>query len=788
MRVGGAAAVVGIPQAPLETATRLVAYDIETFKISRTSPYPYPVCISIQEEGKEAELYHCQFDQRTFLKRMVDLLQDPSVTLIAQNGSYDMCCLTLAFPDPLIPAFRNNLDALRSFDTMIAQRMLNIFHEGSPESNEANLAALSLLHLGEDMSADKGADSVRTRYGEMWDIPVSQWPAEFVRYSKEDSVKTLRIAQAMFSRKDIEKLQRAIRHRTRAMFGQAHKTANGIKVDKERAAALYEKALKGYDFNEYPNLLQSGIVALAQEAQPHKGGHQKHTEECTGKPCDCPVKLSKPTAPKTSPGKVKDLMVDFSKRYGIELILADKGQEIVSKALSDDCTNQNPQFSTDSNYKSWNFRDTPPPGLKSKHVSTGREEVDLCNALLPEKSNLLSDWTTLKGFDKLANTYMPRFLWDAGNDCQGAFSKKWEIGKSVSNTSKPFDWDAENVRYEWVDRMHFTTNAVVSSARFSSRQTRLYPSLNGQNLPRDLGVRECLTADTGWLIAASDFSALELCSSAWRTMQIYGESRLLDLLQMGRCPHSFYAAQLVKYLDPESDCAQTMTASSYSWEDCLERHDDFEAFKKIDPAYCKEWRTIAKPTGLGRPGGIGAARIQDLAWKQYGKVVTLNQCKQALEVWAKCFPNNAHFLKDGIQKYKSEDGFYCYETPLGMVVDRKTYCATANGLFLQSPSAEGMAEAIYQTAMACLDWTLQDPLFGCKPCDDVHDELNVGIPRDAYVNVRVHRLQEIMETAMSSILEDVPIKTEAALMVHVSKNAFLAKDEEGNYIPYEEKL
>lgn len=768
--------VTTIPQAPLETATTLVAFDIETFKITRTAPYPYPVCVSIHEAGKDAELYHCRFDREAFLERLVGLLKDPSVTMIAQNGSFDMCCLTLAFPDPLIPAFRDNLDGMRSFDTMIAQRMLNIYHDGSPESNTASLADLSLLHLGEDMSADKGADSVRTRYGEMWDVEVEDWPAEFVRYSKEDSSKTLEIAEVMFGRKDVQQLQRAIRHRTRAMFGQAHKTYNGIKVDKVRAQELYEKALEGYDFKNYPDLLNSGVVVLAKPAQPHKRGAKNHVGGCSRKGCDCPVKMSKPVAAKTSPSKLQAMMADFSKRYGIELLLTDKGKEIVNEA--EDCTDA----------KSWNFKDPLPPGLKNTHISKGREEVAFCNALLPEPSDILTDWVTLASFDKLANTYMPRFLWDVGNDCQGGFSKKWAQGKTISKTPKPGHWDITAVEYEWVDRMHFTTNPVVSSGRFSSRQTRLYPSLNGQNLPRDLGVRECFMADEGWVIVANDFSALELCSSAWRTYSIYGQSRLYDLLVEGRDPHSFYGAQLVYYLDPESDCAQLMTATSMSWEDCLERQDDFEAYKKTDPGYYKEWRTIAKPTGLGRPGGIGAARIQQMAWKTYGKVVTLEQCKQALEVWARCFPNNAHFLKDGIDEYKSEDGLYQYATPLGMVRDRATYCATANGLFLQSPAAEGMAEAIYQTAIACLDWTLNDPLFGCKPCDDVHDELNVQIPRDEYVNTRVHRLQEIMESAMGSVLEGVPIATEAALMNHVSKNAYLVKDEEGNYIPYEEKV
>lgn len=765
-----------IPQSPHKTATTLVAFDIETFKIDRRNPYPYPVCVSIHEDGKEAELYHCQFNRDAFLARLVGLLKDPSVTLIAQNGSYDMCCLTLAFPDPLIPAFVENLDAMRSFDTMIAQRMLNIYHDGSPESNEANLAALVQLHLGEDMFADKMEGSVRTRYGEMWDIPVDQWPAEFVRYSKADSTVTLRVAKAMFSRKDIFQLQRAIRHRTRAMFGQAHKTYNGIKVDKERASKLYAEAVEGADFNKYQKLLDAKVVVPALPAREYKNGSQVHVSDCPGKPCACPIKLKKPTAPKKSPSKVQALMVDFSKRYGIELRLADKGKEIVNE------DNEGPEI------KSWNFQETPPGALTHKHVSTGREEVKLCNAMLPEPSDLLTDWVTLSSFDKLANTYMPRFLWDAGNDCQGSFSKKWEIGKSVSNTPKPDNWDAERIEYQWVDRMHFTTNAVVSSGRFSSRQTKLYPSLNGQNLPRDLGVRECFQADNGWVIVANDFSALELCSSAWRTMQIYGESRLFDLLVMGRCPHRFLAAQAVYYMDPDSDCAQTMTATTSSWEDCLDRQDDFEAFGKIDPDFAVKMRTMAKPFGLGRPGGIGAATIQEVAWKTYGLVVSIDQCKKLLEVWGRCFPNNAHFLKDGIDAYKSEDGLYCYETPLGMVRDRATYCALANGLFLQSPSAEGMAEAVYQVAVACLDWTKNDALYGCKPCDDVHDELNVQIPRDQYVNTRVHRLQEIMESSMSSVLEGVPIKTEAALMLHVSKNAFLVKDEGGNYQPYEEKL
>ncbi len=63
---------------------------------------------------------------------------------------------------------------------------------------KSGLGDLLLRYLGLDVSADKkGADSWRLRYGELIGIPVDEWPAEALRYAREDPVHTamLRVAQ-----------------------------------------------------------------------------------------------------------------------------------------------------------------------------------------------------------------------------------------------------------------------------------------------------------------------------------------------------------------------------------------------------------------------------------------------------------------------------------------------------------------------------------------------------------------------------------------------------------------
>lgn len=769
-----------------ETA-RLVAWDIETFKISRDAPYPYPVCVSFAATDADPLLLHCNFERDRVVAYLKRLLDDPQVTLVTQNGQFDMVCMSLAFPE-LIPHFNAHLKAFRGFDTMIAQKYRSLAFTGNPDDVGAGLDELVKFWLGEDISASKEAGSVRTRYGEMWNTPIDQWDDDFYNYSIDDSILTLRVAEKMLADRTIQDTQRAIRHRVRGMYWVGHKTAYGMEVDRDRAAELYHSSAAKYDFDNYQLLLDRGAIKKAVEAQPYANGALDHVEDCSkpkDKSCGCPVKMKKPVPAKTAPSVIQDLIMDFSRKYSVGARLTEKGREILNEGKEPGTPD----------IVEWDFsKGEPPEGIKRTQVSKGREEVGIFNQQLEVdhgvRSEVLDQWVELSRVEKVVNTYMPRFLWDEGNDCQGSYSLKWAAGGRISSYDGPQPaegWSQDLAKLEWVSRIHFASSPLKSTGRMSSRQSSLFPSLNGQNLPRDAGVRECFKAKDDHVLVAIDFAGLELCSAAWRTKEHQDKSRLHDLLVDGRDAHSFLAAQMVCFMDPESECAAAFDSRLKSWEACLARQDVFESFKKIDPDYYKLWRTYAKPVGLGVFGLMGAARIQEVAWKQYGIVLPFRLCVEARDVWRSVFPDEYAMLREFIPNnfMDSDTGKGHYTSPLGMFRDNADATAVANGFMLQTPSAEGMLEAISNVSTECWDWTLGSILSGCRVVDDVHDELVIEMPYDDQLEDRIRRAQTIMEDSMATVLEGVPIKTEAGVMLYYSKDAYEARDESGKIIPYE---
>ena len=74
---------------------------------------------------------------------------------------------------------------------------------------------------------------------------------------------------------------------------------------------------------------------------------------------------------------------------------------------------------------------------------------------------------------------------------------------------------------------------------------------NIQNPPRKQGVRECYVPLPGYVLTACDYSTLELCTLAQVCYQMYGESKMRDLINDGRDLHRYYCSFV--YEKPESE-------------------------------------------------------------------------------------------------------------------------------------------------------------------------------------------------------------------------------------------
>jgi hypothetical protein len=119
-----------------------------------------------------------------------------------------------------------------------------------------------------------------------------------------------------------------------------------------------------------------------------------------------------------------------------------------------------------------------------------------------------------------------------------------------------------------------------------------------------------------------------------------------------------------------------------------------------------------------------------------------------------------------------EETGYSYITPLGLVRRNASYCAAANGIGLQSPSAEGAKAAICAVMEACYVEGVNSLLYGYfEPIAFIHDEIFGEMKEDSLFHERAHEVARIWREAMQKFMPDVKVKAAPAAMRRWDKSA-----------------
>ncbi len=335
--------------------------------------------------------------------------------------------------------------------------------------------------------------------------------------------------------------------------------------------------------------------------------------------------------------------------------------------------------------------------------------------------------------------------------------------------------------------VRFKFNSLVSSGRTSSSADENYPSTNGQNQPRaggELSIRECFLPRPGHLLVSSDYGFVELCTTAQTCLDLLGRSTLAQKINAGFDPHAYLGSQLAATLDPEFQAA-------VEGADPDEIYRGFLTLKKSDDLshreFYKHWRHFAKPTGLGYPGGLGPATFCDYARATFGIDVKLDVAESLRTVWFRTYPEmRAYFEWVSRQTDPRNIGLFAYRTPFGMYRAGCTYTEIANGMCMQSPTAEGAKAAVFRVVRACFDPAEESCLYGCHPVNFIHDEMLVEIPDDAHREVRAMEVSRLMvESIRKTVLKDVEVRAEPALMRRWYKDAEPVRDAQGRLVPWE---
>jgi DNA polymerase I-like protein with 3'-5' exonuclease and polymerase domains len=438
-------------------------------------------------------------------------------------------------------------------------------------------------------------------------------------------------------------------------------------------------------------------------------------------------KMKQPTKPKIKKKLLQQWVLDVCKQQDIKVKLTDKAKKLLSVT------------SIEADH----------PKMDVKFVSTDAEVI---SGLAPHDA-LIKQYQHRQKLQKLVTTYLPHL-------------------RGTATIHPEFD-------------------VLKETGRTSSYASSLYPSNNVQQ--EDPRTRPCFVARPGYVLVSVDYAAIELVSLAQKCYTLFGHSVLRDMVNAGVDLHAYLGSGIAYKKDPGFQQMVQDTAKEVDRIDPAKPLDVYEVFlsqKKADPDFYKKWRTLAKPVGLGFPGGMGIDTFVTMARNSYGVIITRDEAQELKDIWLETYPEmNDYFAwireecLDPNNVGTDEDGdptkLYSYISPLGMYRAGATYCAAANGASLQTPTAEGAKSGVFKIARACYDPAVSSILYDSRPVAFIHDENLAEIREDEHMHDRAFAIATIMIEAMQKVMPDVKIGAEPALMRRWDKRAEAVYDEHG---------
>lgn len=781
---------------------RIIAVDTETYRFGEQNDgtfllNPPIICTSWAVREAEGIVPHLVSDGDGDGDEMEELWRgwlEGSDTLVFHNASFDLSACVKTWPEcePLVWA---KLERGEITCTKVREKLLNLSTHGNldyvelPDGTNQKLGYalgdLAMQYLGLDLSDDKAEDSVRTQYDLYAGMPSRNYPHEARHYALQDAHLPMAIYEAQSNRVQTHhghaSLSTEFFH-TACDFSLSLMTENGMRIDRERFYKLQAEMEEILSEHNLGPAIRAGIVRPAVPARPHTRQVKKAVEIIEREGWAFPITTNEDGSMNVA---WEHLDEDYRAALEAEGIKFTKPKaasldrkelcarvEAVCKSIG-----MEPKLTETGNISA------DAEVIQDLHAFDEHLELEPGDELLPDGSDEdepihprrmtpLENYQYRQKVQKIVNTELPRMTWG-------------EEGKE-----------------EPAERVHFNYNVLLATGRTSSFASKHYPSGNGQQVdPRG---RPCYLPEEGCWLLSTDYSALELCSVAQTTYELFGYSEHRNKINAGMDLHCNLGTGLANRLS--------------SW--FRGTYEDFLHLKASKPEFFKHWRKFAKPVGLGYPGGLGANTFMSLAKKTYG----VNIMKAAQEipveelpgaenttvawhakrigitpeawewtpflrgialsvllkaVWLDTYPEMVAYFEWVSQQHDEHNSqtndrgrvepMLCYTTPLGMHRAGGTFTAIANGRAMQSPSAEGAKTAVYRIMQECRLGRLR----GVAALHNfIHDEVILSVPADpAGAAEAIEIVEEIMVDSMQNIMPDVRISVESALSTRWRKEA-----------------
>lgn len=739
---------------------RTVAWDSETHRIGPGAVAPQMVCASFAwRDGERLDtILGAQGDDlKGTIGNMLDGAQAGFVQLVTHNGGYDYACVCATWPE-LIPLVFEALASGNCADTLWDEKLLNLSSTGRLERVDLpdgsrmeilyGLADLERRYLGLDRSAEKldQEDHWRVHYGLLDGLRAVEFPEDAAAYAIADAVGTLRVHEAQL---DLVRQHPHLSVATGAF--QLHssfclylETAWGMATDGPAVAAMRTQVDRVLRANR-DLLVASGILRPGRGPEPHKREMERACDLAMQLGATLPVEDWTPWVP-----RLQELGVRFKAPIN-ESVCEAELQRVAGEA-----------------YRRIGAIPTlTAGGATAPQIKLGDEETELLAVGCP----IVAQYHVRKSLRKLVTNQLPIL--------------------------------------ESAPVVHFRYDALKETTRTSSYgnakgKLALFPAANGQQVPKaieggglDVDPRRGYRPRDGTVFLDVDLHCLELACVGQVTHDLLGESVHLERYNAGQDLHAFLGAQILIATTVEGAAAEVQQAITGGTVD--DSYSTFVAFKRCGEsaleAVYKEYRTLAKPNGLGFPGGMGPAKMVSYAWTQYGVRMTEDQARHVREVWRTTYPEmRAYFRWVEAQRDHRNDArdaegqpiaLYRYATPMGAVRVGCTFTSIANGAAMQSPGAEAAKAGNNAVVRACHDPSRGSVLLGCRPIAFVHDQVVGETTRDSSLwHEQAEEVSRLMIEAAATVLPKVRMRTEALLTRVWSKSAEPVRDAAGRLIPW----
>lgn len=169
------------------------AFDTETFLFNDQCRIPKMVCGSFawREKGELKKMLCTDKEVKPIL---IDMLEDDDLLLIGQNMAFDMAVAAVHYGYEVAELIQRKYEKGLILCTMMNEIYIRLSTDGKMPFQEMSLQFLAKKYLG--IRIEKGGDTYRTRYGELYGKPISEYPQAAYDYAIMDAAHTLAVFEA----------------------------------------------------------------------------------------------------------------------------------------------------------------------------------------------------------------------------------------------------------------------------------------------------------------------------------------------------------------------------------------------------------------------------------------------------------------------------------------------------------------------------------------------------------------------------------------------------------------